>query len=261
MWSRTSRACRVELRPACSRRPPRRARRGRPRAAPWRRRRRSCRRRASRRDRAAGGAVVVALGRLVDEVAVLDHPGELDDALELHLAPAAADLRARAARSRGCRSRGERLLRLARRPASSGGIAETSSCRRFPRAPAPAPRSARACRGSAGAAFRRARAASSSSPERVARERLQVLLPLLVAAPDERELRPGAAIAPRAQSQSSARAQRASPTSSADHDVRAMRARMTIEPPNGRDPIGRNRAKPHRGTKKSAPASPKTHRS
>ena len=37
-------------------------------------------------------AVVVALNRvLLDEIAVLDHAGELDDALQLQLAPAAAD--------------------------------------------------------------------------------------------------------------------------------------------------------------------------
>src|SRR5262249_14488526 len=34
--------------------------------------------------------VGVALAGLLDEVAVLDHPGELDDALQLHLAPAPA---------------------------------------------------------------------------------------------------------------------------------------------------------------------------
>ena len=38
-------------------------------------------------------AVVVALARLLDEVAVRDHPGELDHALQLHLAPAAANVR------------------------------------------------------------------------------------------------------------------------------------------------------------------------
>ena len=37
-------------------------------------------------------AVVVALARLRAEVAVVEHPGELDDALQLHLAPAAADV-------------------------------------------------------------------------------------------------------------------------------------------------------------------------
>ena len=39
--------------------------------------------------------VVAALNRvLLGEVAVLDHAGELDDALQLELAPAAADARA-----------------------------------------------------------------------------------------------------------------------------------------------------------------------
>ena len=38
-------------------------------------------------------AFVVALALLRAEVAVVDHPGELDDALQLHLAPAAADVR------------------------------------------------------------------------------------------------------------------------------------------------------------------------
>ena len=37
--------------------------------------------------------LVVALALLGAEVAVVDHPGELDDALQLHLAPAAADVR------------------------------------------------------------------------------------------------------------------------------------------------------------------------
>ena len=38
-------------------------------------------------------ALVVALARLRAEVAVLEHPCELDDALQLHLAPAAAHVR------------------------------------------------------------------------------------------------------------------------------------------------------------------------
>ncbi len=55
-------------------------------------------------------ALVVALARLLDEVAVGEHPCELDDALELHLAPAAAHVRCAERRDETARLLAEALL-------------------------------------------------------------------------------------------------------------------------------------------------------
>ena len=61
-------------------------------------------------------AVVVPLARLRAEVAVLDHPGELDHALQLHLAPAPADVRCAQRRDEAARLGAELLLALGDEP-------------------------------------------------------------------------------------------------------------------------------------------------
>ena len=53
-------------------------------------------------------SLVGALARLLDEIAVRDHAGELDDALELHLAPAPTNVR--------CAQGGDEVARLLLQP-------------------------------------------------------------------------------------------------------------------------------------------------
>ena len=119
-------------------RPRPRAPRGRRRAAPSSRPRSACRRAAARACRAQ--RAVAGLDRaLLDEVAVGDHAGHLDDVAQLDLAPGAARGGALQRARRGCRSPG-------------------AACRRPRRAGAP---SARARPGPGGA---RAPAARSRSP-------------------------------------------------------------------------------------------------
>ena len=57
-------------------------------------------------------ALVVALALLLAEVAVVDHAGELDDALQLHLAPAAAHVRGAERGHEVARLRAQALLSL-----------------------------------------------------------------------------------------------------------------------------------------------------
>ena len=84
-------------------------------------------------------AFVVAFALLRAEVAVVEHPGQLDDALQLHLAPAAADVRGAERRDEAAGLGAEAFLALgdgAQLLADGGDRLQRAA----PRAPSPAPR-------------------------------------------------------------------------------------------------------------------------
>ena len=210
-------------------------------------------------------SLVVALARLLDEVAVREHAGQLDDALELHLAPAAADVRRAQRGDEVAGLLAQALLALGDGPEQ---LVDRADLRR-----AASASSACACsskRSSVSLIGRASPPSVASSDdelvrERVAGERLEVLLPLAWVRSTSASLSLGGGRSPpRAQIQTSeARRATASP------QIAAMAA--SHEPANGtrrrRTAITGSAVRPYEqleiayGQKKSAPASPKTYRS
>ncbi len=132
-------------------------------------------------------AFVVALARLLDEVAVREHASHLDDALELHLAPAAADVRCTERRDQASRLLLEAALPLRYEPqvlVDPGDRGEPLLLERL-RLRIEA-RERLLDRGELGLGELEQRCRALG--KRVARERPQLLIPLALGLLDEREL-------------------------------------------------------------------------
>ena len=183
----------------------------------------------------------VALTRLLDEVAVGEHARHLDDALELHLAPAAANVRVRSAVTRlpglltqallplvdGLEQLGDRAHLCHPLLFEQTGLFVEAVERLLDRL--------KPC-------VRQLEQRGLAIRERVARERLEVLLPLVLGTPDQRELVVAAADLPA----------RPNPDDESAADDPADRCDVGgHEPRNGTHGVGRNRVGD--GPKKNQP--------
>ena len=201
-------------------------------------------------------ALVVAAALLRAEVAVVEHAGELDDALQLHLAPAAADV---GGAQRGDEAAGlgaELLLALGDRAQLLADARDLVQAPVLERLRLHLELLQRLLdRGELRLGQREQRGLALQ--ERIARRHLEAVLPLTLALLGERELAVEGRDARLAGADRAARPEEDGATADEQSDAEKCERHG---PTNARDRVGRTRCG-GLGPKKSAPASPKTYRS
>ena len=201
-------------------------------------------------------ALVVAAALLGAEVAVVEHAGELDDALQLHLAPAAADV---GGAQRGDEAAGlgaQLLLALgdgAQLLADAGDLVQPPVFERLRLHLELLQRLLDRRELRLGQGEQRGLALQ----ERIAGGHLEAVFPLALALLGERQLAVEGGDPRLAGADRAARPEEDGATSDEQSDAEKCERHG---PTNGRDRVGRTRCG-RAGPKKSAPASPKTYRS